>query len=181
MQRIIVVGPPGAGKSTVGSTIAERLGCRHIELDSLWWDSGWTEAGIEVFRSRIEAAIADDRWVVDGNYFSNGAHEVVWPRADTVVWLDLPRRVTFPRVVWRSSYRSLRGIELWNGNRETFRDVVATDSVVLFAWRNHASYGRRYEDLDREPSLAHLTWIRLRSPRAVRRWLATIERPTPGG
>ena len=169
-----MVGPPGAGKSTVGAAIAEGLGCPHVELDALWWDADWTEVGAEVFKARAEVAIAGDRWVVDGNYFSNGAHDVIWPRADTIVWLDLPRRTTFPRVLWRSSYRGLRGIELWNGNRETFRDIVAPDSVVVFAWRNHPTYGRRYEGLAEDPSLAHLTWVRLRSPRAVRAWMATI-------
>ena len=72
--------------------LAAVLDCPHVELDGMWWDAGWTEAGSSEFRSRVAAVTHGDRWVVDGNYFSSGARDVVWPLADTVVWLDFSKR-----------------------------------------------------------------------------------------
>jgi hypothetical protein len=71
--------------------------------------------------------------VVDGNYRAV-VPDLVWARADTVVWLDLPRRTVLRRVTWRSLRRVVRREELWNGNRETLATVLSWDpkrSVVL--------------------------------------------------
>jgi adenylate kinase family enzyme len=174
VERIVVVGPPGSGKTTLGRTLAERLDCAHVEMDSLWWDADWTEAGPERFRERAEVAVRGERWVADGNYVSTGARDVVWPLADTLIWLDQPRWVTVPRVVRRTFSRGVRRTELWSGNRESLRLALRPDSIIWFAWRAHPKYNRRYEGLDEDPAYAHLDWIRLRSPRAVRRWLSSV-------
>ncbi|MFN8041619.1 MAG: hypothetical protein U0Q07_20550 [Acidimicrobiales bacterium] len=177
MDRIIVVGPPGAGKTTTSRGLAAVLDCPHVELDGMWWDAGWTEAGSSEFRSRVAAVTHGDRWVVDGNYFSSGARDVVWPLADTVVWLDPPRRVTVPRVVWRSANRALHRTELWNGNRE--RLALDRDSMIRFAWREHPNYHKRYVGLIHDSDLSHLDWIHLRSPKQVRRWMTSLSSATP--
>jgi hypothetical protein len=174
MRNVVVVGPPGSGKTTVAEDVARRLGVTHVEVDSLWWEPNWTEADLEVFRYRLATAIADDGWVLDGNYFANGMRAVVWPRADTIVWLDLGRAITIPRVVWRTGWRALRRVELWSGNRESLRLALRPDSIVVYAWKAHPKYNERYGGLASDPELAHLTWVRLRSPSAVRRWLASL-------
>jgi shikimate kinase len=183
VERIIVVGPPGSGKSTLARSLAAALDCPHVELDALYWQAGWTESEADAFGARAVAALGTGRWVADGNYFSHGSREAVWPRADTIVWLDLPRRTTFRRVVVRTTDRSLRRTELWNGNRESLRLALARDGLIPFAWRQHPSYGERYgrlmDDPGSDPALAHLRWIRLRSPRAIRRWMATMTGPAP--
>jgi adenylate kinase family enzyme len=178
MERIVVVGPPGSGKTTVASDIARRLGLAHVELDSLWWDPNWTEAGSEEFCARLLPVVAADTWVVDGNYFSVGMRDVGWPHADTIVWLDLARWVTVPRVVWRTAWRGVRRMELWSGNRESLRLAMRPDSIIRYAWREHPKYNRRYEGMDDDPEYAQLTWVRLRSPHAVRQWLASLGAPT---
>lgn len=174
MRRVVVVGPPGSGKTTVAHRIARMLVLPHVELDSLWWDPNWTEAGAEKFCERVLPVVQGDSWVVDGNYFSVGARDVIWPRADTVVWLDQARWVTIQRIVRRTLVRSVRRTELWSGNRESIGLALRPDSLIWYAWRNHPKYNRRYEGLDADPSLAHLTWVRLRAPRDVRRWLASL-------
>jgi adenylate kinase family enzyme len=180
MERIVLVGPCGSGKSTLARSLAAALGCPHVELDSLWWDTGWTEAGPARFQARLDAALGD-RWVVDGNYLGGGTLEHLWPRADTIVWLDLDRRVTFPRVLKRSAGRVVRRTELWNGNRETVRDLIARDSVLRFAWSSHARTRQRYEDLRHAPDVPPLRWIHLRSPAEVDRWWSSIGAPAPDG
>ncbi len=87
MNRVVVVGAPGCGKTTTARAIATALGLPHTELDSLWWEPDWVEAGAEVFGERVRTVVEQPRWVVDGNYFSVGAREAIWSVADTIVWL----------------------------------------------------------------------------------------------
>ena len=67
-------------------------------------------------RDRVTAAIAEDGWVVNGNY--SVPRDLTWDRADTVVWLDLSRPAVMRQVVARSLRRMATRESLWNGNRE---------------------------------------------------------------
>jgi adenylate kinase family enzyme len=174
VNRIVVVGPPGSGKTTVARAISRSLWLPHTELDSLWWGPNWTEAGAEAFGERVRVIVERDRWVVDGNYFSVGGRDLIWPLADTVVWLDLARWVTVSRVVRRTVSRGIQRSELWSGNRESIRLALRPDSIVRYAWRAHPKNNIRYADLSDDPNFAHLTWVRLSSPKAARRWIRAL-------
>jgi len=100
---------------------------------------------------------------------------LVWDRADTVVFLDLPRRTVMRRVIWRTLRRVAGRAELWNGNRERWRNVLTWDpaeSVISWAWHNHGKKRERYTAAAADPAYAHLRFVRLRSPSQVRRFLA---------
>ena len=106
MRRIVVVGGPGSGKTVVAASLAERVDARHVELDELWWQEEWTPAGRDELRRRLTAPLDAHRWVIDGNYIDEIA-ELVWPQADTIVWLDPPRHVAVRRAVMRSARRAV--------------------------------------------------------------------------
>ena len=89
MRRVSVVGSSGSGKSTVAARLAEQLGVPHTELDAINHQPNWTPLPHEEFRRRVTEITAGAQWVVDGNYST--VRDIVWDRADTVVWLDLPR------------------------------------------------------------------------------------------
>ena len=115
--------------------------------------------------------IEADGWVVDGNY--GAVRDLVWARADTVVWLDLPRLVVARRIVTRSVGRVLRRTELWNGNRETWRNLVTRDpneSAIRASWQNHYRSRARYAAAAQDPAHAHLRFVRLTSTRAAKIW-----------
>jgi len=134
MRRISVAGSSGSGKSTLASELAELLDAEHIELDSLYHQSDWTPLADTEFGSRVAGAITADRWVVDGNY--GVVRDIVWDAADTIVWIDLPRRVVMGRLVRRTIGRVVSRKELWNGNRESFRDAITLDpdrSILVWA------------------------------------------------
>ena len=172
MQRINVVGTSCSGKTTLARGLAERIGAPHIEFDALFWGADWTPVPAEVFRSRIAAALAAERWVADGGY--SPVRDLTWSRADTIVWLDYPLAL----VLWRWAFRTARRIrtqqEFWpgTGNRESVRNAVRRDGLL---WWILGTHRRRRRDMARAMvERADLSWVRLRSPGATERWLASV-------
>jgi adenylate kinase family enzyme len=99
MQRILVIGSPGAGTSTLASRLAGRLNLPLIHLDRDYFGPGWTMPSKEQWRERVKALAARPAWVMDGNYASTFDLRV--PRATAVIWLDLPRWQCSLSVLWR--------------------------------------------------------------------------------
>lgn len=173
MRRVIVVGIAGSGKSTLAARLAARLGVPHVELDALYWQDNWSPRPVAEFRDVVELATRDGGWVVDGNY--TRAHDVHWPRADTVVFLDYPRHLVMLRIVRRSLWRALARTVLWNGNRERWRNLLSRDpavSVIAWSWTEHAAKRAQYRALMTDPRWSGLRFVHLTSPRAADRWLA---------
>jgi hypothetical protein len=110
--------------------------------------------------------VAGDGWVIDGVYRGK-LGTLVLDAADTVVWLDLPLYVWLPRLLRRTLRRVVRREELWNGNRETFRDAFwGREALVPFALHQHFRRRRLYPI-----ELAGLPVVRLRSTGDVDRFL----------
>jgi adenylate kinase family enzyme len=173
VRRVSVVGTSGSGKSTLSRELAGILGVPYLELDGVFHQPGWSQLPQPDFREAARAAAAGDGWVIDGNY--PAVQSIVWERADTVIWLDLPRTTVLRRLVWRTFRRAATRQELWNGNRERWRNFFSLDpeqSVIAWAWVRHAEYRSRYRAASRDPASARLTFVRLASPRDVRRFLA---------
>ena len=129
----MVVGGPGSGKSSVAAQLAHVCGVAHVELDGLWWGPDWQPAGRDQLRASLSGVLAIERWVIDGNYVDEVA-DLVWRRADVIVWLDLPRRVGVRRAVRRSVRRVVSAETLWNGNRESLA-VLSPRSIATLARR----------------------------------------------
>lgn len=175
MNRVLVVGTTGSGKTTVAAAIAEYLAAPHVELDSLHWKPGWVEADTEEFRRRALAATTSERWVVCGNYWSK-LDDVLWSRADTVVWLDLPVPILLWRLVRRTVRRSLRRTELWGTNRERISSLWHRDSLLLWAVKSQPKNRARYRAAMTDPRWHHISFVRLRSQRVVRKWLCELQK-----
>lgn len=177
MQRIVVIGTTGSGKTTMGNAIAQRLALPHVELDALNWGPSWTEVPRDIFRDRVAQAVSGGAWVVDGNY--SKARNLVWSRATTIVWLDFSLPVILWRLLRRTIARTLTQEELWSGNRERIRTAfLSRDSLFIWALQTYRRRRRSYPILLSQPEHAHLTVVRLRSPRAAAAWLASLN---PGG
>ena len=128
--KIAIVGTSGSGKTTLARQMSQRLAVPHIELDALHWEPNWTEATIDVFRSRVKTALSGDAWVVDGNY--SKIRPLVWSRADTIVWLDYAFAIVMGRILQRTIRRVVLREECCNGNRETFqKSFLSGDSVIV--------------------------------------------------
>jgi adenylate kinase family enzyme len=173
MRRVSVVGNSSSGKSTFAAELARLIGGEHIELDSIFHQPGWTELPDDEFRAVIvERMAASERWVADGNYST--VADLVKTEADTIIWLDLPKRYVRTRVVKRTLSRLVRRTELWNGNRERAQNLFKTDpqeSIIVWAWTQHDNYTRKIEASMADPRWQDKVWVRLRHPSAVKEFL----------
>jgi adenylate kinase family enzyme len=127
MRRILVIGASGAGKSTLARAMGAKLDLPVIHLDRHYWSPGWVAPEPAEWRRRVEALVARDVWVMDGNY--SGTFDLRLPSAEAIVWLDLPRRLYFPRAMRRLvvNYGRERG-DIGPGCPERF------DFDFLFRW-----------------------------------------------
>lgn len=168
MRRFSIVATAScSGKTTLGRELARRLEVPFVELDALHHGPNWTEATAEELRARVEPVVAENGWVIDGGYWGK-IGDLVLRNADVVVWLDLPVRVWLPRLIRRTVRRVARREELWNGNRESVRNVFfSRNSLIWYALRNHPRHRRVYPD-----RLAPYDLVHLRTPKEVERWLA---------
>lgn len=171
-RRIAVVGVTGSGKTSLAAALAARIGAPLVEMDALNWQSGWQPAERSEFRRRIDTATAAPAWVTDGNY--SEVRDLVWGRAEALVWLDYP----LPLILWRLLRRSLRRIvtreELWNGNRESLRDqFFSRESLFLYALKSQPKL-RRAIPRAASQDYPHLRVIHLTSPRQSDRLLGEL-------
>ena len=177
-RRIVVIGTTCSGKTTLAAQLAHRLGVQHIELDALNWQPNWTQIPTDEFRALVADTLSTDAWVLDGNY--SKSRDIVWPRADTIIWLDYPLPVILTRLFKRTLRRVFTREELWNGNRETLRGTLLSRDGLL-AWALKTYRRRRKETPLRlaRPEYQHLTLIHLTSPQAADHWLAQLEVSRP--
>ncbi len=115
-------------------------------------------------------------WVTCGNY-RVVLEGVLWERADTVVWLDLPRHLVMRRVAKRTVRRVVTREELWNGNREPWENLYAWSperNIMRWAWTEHDTYAQQYAEAMADPRWTAIHFVRLRSRRQIDRWLAGL-------
>jgi adenylate kinase family enzyme len=169
MRRVaIIASASGNGKTTLGRQVAARLEVPFVELDALVHGPGWTETPDDELRRLVEPVVRSEGWVIDGEYLWK-LGTLVLDKADTIVWLDLPRRVWIVRLLRRTIRRLASGEELWNGNRESIKAAFwGRESLFGYALRQHRLRRRTWPTL-----LAGHPVLRLRTPAEVERCLAS--------
>jgi adenylate kinase family enzyme len=148
MQRVLVMGCSGAGKSTFARKLADQRGLPFVSIDRIYWQPGWREPDRDAFIARMTAEAEKPAWVIDGNFMGHSAGELRRARADTVFWFDVPRWVCMVGVLRRSltGYGTVRP-EMAPGCPEKF-DLV----FYRYVW----SYRERH----RPKLLAYLSELR---------------------
>jgi adenylate kinase family enzyme len=181
-RRVSVVGTSGSGKTTLARRIADTIGGPHLELDAVNHQPGWQPLPEGDFAARVGGfTTGTDTWVVDGNYAAITQAEV-WPRADTVVWLDLPRSTVMRQLAGRSLKRVVTREALWNGNRESLRNLLSWDpqrSVMRWAWTSHPVVRERNERAAADPTWSHLEFVRLTGRAAADEYVRSLAPPSP--
>jgi len=175
MRRVSVVGNAGAGKSRFAQHLADKLGAPWVELDAIHHLRNWEPIDPGTFYEVVDRIASTEAWVIDGNYRSVVVEGPVWMRADTVVWLDLPRRTVTRQVTLRSLRRVVRRERLWNNNQESVRNLLAWDpqlSIIRWAWTQHGKYQHRFGLAMASAELRGLEFVRLTSRHEVEEFLA---------
>jgi len=100
LKKICVIGPCGAGKSTLAKEIASILKIPLFHLDQLFWKENWQSIGQDALKKKLVHVMeTHTTWIIDGNYSSS--LELRIAQADTIIFLDYPRRIYFFRVLKR--------------------------------------------------------------------------------
>jgi adenylate kinase family enzyme len=172
-ERISVVGTTGVGKTTVARQLSQWLGYPHIELDALFWESDWQEVPETVFQARVQEAIRQDRWVLDGNY--SRIRNLVWNRADTVVYLDYSFLRIFWQLITRTIQRAVRKEVLWHNNRENLqKSFFSKDSILYWMIRTYHRQRRQHQDIFQQSLSKQLRIIHLQTPQQTKGRLSEI-------
>lgn len=99
MNKILIIGSGGAGKSTFARRLGAILKLEVIHLDSLYWSRGWVEMPKDRWRATVEELLKRNSWIIDGNY--GGTLDIRLRVCDRVIFLDVPRLVCLWRVLKR--------------------------------------------------------------------------------
>ena len=173
LSRVIVIGTSGSGKTTFANRLAGILQTSHIELDTLFWNPEWTPKEMAEFRHLVEQAIAQERWVIDGNY--RHARDMVWPRATAVIWLNFPFLIVLWRIFKRTVTRVVRRKELYANNRETFRKAfLSKESILWWVITTYARRRREFSALRSGKAFPNLAWLEFRRPRQADAFLYSL-------
>jgi adenylate kinase family enzyme len=166
VNRVAVIGSGGAGKSTFSRELGERTGLPVIHLDALFWRPNWEPTPKPEWIELERELVSGDRWIMDGNYGST--QDLRLPRADTVVFLDLPRIVCLWSVIRRWAAHRRRGRPDMHPENHDKLEL----EFLRWIWTYPAR--KRPEVLARLATLPSTTRVvRLRSRREMRQFLET--------
>lgn len=168
-SKIVIVGTSGAGKTTLAQALARKYNMPDIELDALFWEPHWTPTEPTAFFSRVQSAVDDRGWVVHGNY--SKVRDMIWNKADVIIWLDYPRSLVWWRILRRSLSRAWSRSKVCGENTESFRKTfLSRDSIILWSIRTYNRNRRLYGELMNDPQYAK-KFLRIVSPKDAARLL----------
>jgi adenylate kinase family enzyme len=169
VQRVLVIGPCGAGKSTLSVELARKLGLPIFHMDQLNWQPGWVESSKDEIRQKLAGITANDRWLIDGTYGGTLGERL--ERADTVVYLDYPIRLCVIRLMRRIwTYRGRTRPDMTDGCPERF-DLEFL--IYLLRWNSGPRVRTEARLKGHEDKI-----VRLRSPDELQRWMDSLSPAT---
>jgi len=143
VRKIIITGTSCTGKTTLGKKLSEQTGLKQIDLDDLHFLPNWVMKEPELFIADVQAAIdGQNEWIVSGSYQSK-LKDNLWPKANIIIWLDLPLRTILSRYI-RRTYRRVVHKEVCCGeNYETLSHVLFKDNMLIHIMKTYWARKRR--------------------------------------
>ena len=174
MQRIVIIGTTGSGKTFLAQRLAAAKGLTMIDLDDLRFEKNWVELQDDIFRQRVTDELNRHfGWIAAGNY--SILRDILWLKADTLIWINFGFWTTLRQLLHRTWRRVTTGGKACNGNVENWGKVLSRQSILIWFlktyWRNKKRYAVIFESADQFP---HLAKIMLRSRQDVERLIKSI-------
>ena len=167
MERILIIGCGGAGKSTLARQLGEKLNLPVVHLDSIFWLPGWVEMEKDAFDERVRQELRKDKWIMDGNFNRTMPERLQY--CDTVIYLDFSRWACLMGVLKRviTTYGTVRP-DMGEGCPERF-DLEFLKWVWSFNQNKRERYYRMLNETD------GIETIVLKNRRMVKRFLKELE------
>jgi adenylate kinase family enzyme len=169
-RRILVYGVCGSGKTTLAAKISERTGLPWHSVDDLAWEANWTPSSDEKQIEVISGIVAGPEWVLDTAY--GKWLDLPLARAELIVGLDYPRWFSLYRLVRRTLSRVIDGKLICNGNRETWRQMLSRDSIIVWHFQSFSRKRQRMRGWAASEEGPRV--LLFKNARDVDAWLATL-------
>ncbi len=166
-KRIAMIGAVGTGKTTLARKLAKHYNLPHIELEKLLFENT-IRKNEEEFRSKVKKAVSRSEWVCDGIFYN--VADIIWPRADLIIWVDMPLGTTFKQSLRRSLHAIVTKGNKPAGQRETLKTAFGSEGIVRMTPRIHKKVQEKYPALIKQLGLERRL-VRLYSTKEVEDWL----------
>lgn len=123
MKRILVIGNSGAGKSVLAKRLSTCLHLPYFSSDPFYWGPGWEPASADKVFQQVREVTSRESWILDGNF--DEYRELVWKRADCILWLDYSLSLILRQVILRNFKWLLTREPTWSGNRMTLQRAIS--------------------------------------------------------
>lgn len=168
MQRVSIIGCPGAGKSTFSRELSRITGLPLVHLDLMYHDQTYSyQADKDSWRARVRSEATKKKWIIDGNYKST--LDIRLPRSDTIIFLDYPTRVS----IWRAMKRRIIfHKKVRKDMPTTWKERLSWDFFIFILKFNHSIAPRMRQSLK---SYTDKTVVVLRSPKQAKQYLTAYQ------
>ena len=168
MERVLIIGCGGAGKSTLAQKLGQKLDLPVVHLDSIFWLPGWVEMEKDAFDERVRQELRKDKWIMDGNYNRTMPERLQY--CDTVIYLDFSR--------WACLYGIFKRLLTNIGKTRPDMGPGCKEKVdwefVKWVWNFNKNKRERYYRMLNETQ--GIETIVLKNRRMVKRFLKELER-----
>lgn len=172
-NRIAIIGVSGSGKSTLARKLAANYSLPLVELDKFLFDEQGQKRNTDLFLADVKKAVSGKQWIVEG--ISYKMADLVWPKADFVIWLDLPLRTMWPRVFWRSLQRLITRGSMPSGHPVKFSSEFGRHGIVRNLHKIYANIHDQYPKHFDKAEKGKVNLIRINSRKELDRWLESLE------
>lgn len=169
MQRVMIVGQPGSGKSWLAQALGRQTGLPVVHIDTIHWQPGWVERSLHEKTRLCREVEAGERWIFEGGHSATWENRIA--RADLLIWIDRSSALRF----WRVTLRALRhrGRSRRDLPEDCPEQLVKLPEFYRFMWTTRASSRSKMKRLA-ATAPAGCRVVHLRSNRQTRRFLATL-------
>jgi len=167
MEKIVIIGSSGSGKTTVSRELGSILNIKVFHMDRLFWQGDWIKVTKDNRVDILQHLVQEKQWIIEGNYINSTELHLI--AADTIIFLDAPPLVCLLHIIKR--YRKYYGLsrrDIPDGCREKLT-MLRILKVLSFPLRERKTLQQKLSDFETKKI------IRLRSKKEVEVFLAQPE------